>query len=201
MGKKCIFPFSLHFPLASCLHLSFSPPALLLSSPSLHRGIQSLHWETKRFEGDPELRCSLPLLPSLSTALPFLPPHLPSTLSTHPSALRGPGFRSTQGNHAPNPSPGLALLPQASQAVPLHRRLRGGRPGRGSTEGGYEGQGEAWGKDVFAHIHYGHLWQRVISDDAAPLVYSKCRSHCPSPSSSPIFVPSTQYFSYLSILI
>lgn len=97
---------------------------------------------TKRFEGDPELRCSLPLLSSLSAALPFLPPHLPSTLSAHPSALRGPGFRSTQGNHAPNPSPGLALLPQASQAVPLHRRLRGGRPGRGSTEGGSRGRGK-----------------------------------------------------------
>lgn len=79
---------------------------------------------TKLFEGDPELCCSLSLLSSLPTTLPFSPPHLPSTLSAHPSALRGPGFCSTQGNRAPNPSPGLVLLPQVSQAVPLHCRDR-----------------------------------------------------------------------------
>lgn len=96
---------------------------------------------TKLFEGDPELRCSLPPLSSLPTTLPFSPPHLPSTFSAYPSAHRGPGFRSTQGNRAPNPSPGLTLLLQASQAgcPAAAQRQRGGRPGRGRAEGGMRG--------------------------------------------------------------
>lgn len=116
---------SLHtFPLP---HVSIFPSPLMHSSfplplsteeSSASTGNEAL-WRWSR-----TALCSLPPLFSLPTALPFSPPHLPSTLRAHPSALRGPRFRSAQGNCAPNPSPSLALLPQASQAVPLHRRDR-----------------------------------------------------------------------------
>lgn len=76
--EKCIFPFSPHFLLASCLHLSFSPHALLLSSPSLHRGIQCLYWE----------RSSLKVIQncSLLAASPLFPTYRPTLLAT-PSTL------------------------------------------------------------------------------------------------------------------
>lgn len=139
MGKKCVFPFPPHFPLASCLHLSFSPPELLLSSPSLHRGIQSLHWE----------RSSLKVIQNCAArCLLFLPTYRPTPLAT-PSTLhpQRPPF-SPQGVWIPlnsgkpcsksqpglsPPAAGLRGCPTATQS------LRGGRPGRGRVEGGMRG--------------------------------------------------------------
>lgn len=93
------------------IHSSFSL-SLSTEESSLSIGIEAL-W-----------RWSRTMLLAASTLLPTYHPATPSTLNTHPSALRGPGSCSAQRNHAPNPSLGLALLPQASQAVPLHCRDR-----------------------------------------------------------------------------
>lgn len=124
------FLFS-HFPLVSCVPC-LSPshslhtllPLFSLSLTPQRNPVSPLGLEL--FEGDPELYCSLPLLPLLSS-LP-LPPSIslqPSTLLSHLSALRGPGSRSTKSSRAPNPGLGSALLPQASLAVPLrHRETR-----------------------------------------------------------------------------
>lgn len=89
--RSASFPFSLHFPLASCLHLSFSPPALFLSSPSLHRGIQSLHWERSSLKviQSRAARCLLspPYLPPYPSRHPIYPP--PSAPTPQPSGLGG----------------------------------------------------------------------------------------------------------------
>lgn len=119
------FLFS-HFPLVSCLpclSLSLSLHTLPLFSPSLRRGIQSLRWDWSSLKVIQNCtarclccrHCSPAYLPSSITPLP-------STLRSHLSALRGPGSHSTKSRRAPNPGLGLALLPQASLAVPLHHR-------------------------------------------------------------------------------
>lgn len=144
MGKKCIFPFSLHFPLASCLHLSFSLPALLLSSPSLHRGIQSLHWE----------RSALKVIQNCAACCLFSPPYLPPYPSCHliyppPSApslqpsggldsaqLRKPCSKSQSGLSAPAAGlTGCPTAPQTERWEAWQRERRGGVRGAGGSVG------------------------------------------------------------------
>ncbi len=100
------------FPLSLPL---YTPPFLSLSPQ--RNPVSPLGLEL--FEGDPELYRSLPLLSSLSPSLTT-----PSTLHPPlpPLSPQGAGSRSTESSRAPNPGPGLALLPQASLAVPLHHR-------------------------------------------------------------------------------
>lgn len=116
------FPFFFHtfflspmsFPLSLSLP-SYTPPFLSLP---LHRGIQSLRWDWS----------SLKVIQNCTARCLCSPPSPP------PSTLGGPGSSSTESRRAPNPGPGLALLPQASLIVPLQHRKVGGL--RGEEQGG-----------------------------------------------------------------
>lgn len=159
-------------PLVSCLpHLSpsFSHSLHTLPLSPQRNPVSPLGLEL--FEGDPELYCLLPLLSSLSA----LPPS-PSTLRCHPSALRGPGSCSTKSSRAPNPGPGLALLPQALLAVPLHHRETERWEAWGNrTMGGWEkGESRRWEKQgtcVWSHSHLA-FWRKRLGR----------RCNCNSPS-------------------
>lgn len=139
--KKSIFPFSPHFPLASCLHLSFSPRALLLCSPSLHRGIQCLRWEPsslKVIQNCASRRLlSPPYLPPYPSRHPIYPP--PSAPTPPPSG--GPWIPLNSGKPCSKSQPGLSA-PAAGLTGRLSRcsaETERWEAWQGESRGGYEG--------------------------------------------------------------
>lgn len=164
------FLFS-HFPLVSCVPC-LSPshslhtllPLFSLSLTPQRNPVSPLGLEL--FEGDPELYCSLPLLPLLSS-LP-LPPslHLPSTLHTPLPPLRPQGAWIPLNQEQPcsksrpglsTPATGLAGCPTAPQrdteVAGLGRQEQGGDETRRNKGG------------VFGHIHVQHFRQRDYEGD------------------------------------